>query len=112
VQIALSMALLASAGLFVKSLNKVGKVDLGMKTENVVTFAVSPELNGYSHARSRQFFQQLEDALAAIPGVTSVAAGLVPVLAGNNWGNDVAVQGFKKGPDTDANSQFNEVGPG
>ena len=31
---------------------------------------------------------------------------------GSNWGNDVAVQGFQAGPDTDNNSRFNEVGPG
>jgi predicted permease len=112
VQIALSMALLVSAGLFVKSLQNVSKVDLGTKTENVVVFGLSPELNGYNGARSAQLFQQVEDALAAIPGVTDVAAAMVPVLAGNNWGSDVAVQGFKKGPDTDANSRYNEVGPG
>ena len=112
VQIALSMALLVSAGLFVKSLQNVSRVDLGIKTENVVTFGLSPELNGYTHARSHQFFGQVEDALAAIPGVTNVSSALVPVLAGNSWGSDVSVQGFKKGPDTDANSRFNEVGPG
>ncbi|HEY9227143.1 MAG TPA: FtsX-like permease family protein, partial [Gemmatimonadaceae bacterium] len=112
VQIALSMALLASAGLFVKSLRNVSKVDLGVKTDNVVTFGLSPELNGYSNARSAQFFQQVEDALAAIPGVTDVAASMVPLVANSSWGSDVAVQGFKKGPDTDANSRYNEVGPG
>ena len=112
VQIALSMALLASAGLFVKSLHNVSKLDLGIKTENVVTFGLSPELNGYTHARSRQLFQEVDDALAAIPGVTNVSGSIVQLLAGNSWGNDVAVQGFKKGPDTDANSRYNEVGPG
>jgi predicted permease len=112
VQIALSMALLASAGLFVKSLTNVSKLDLGIKIESVVTFAISPELNGYSHVRSRQLFQQATDALAAIPGVTNVSGSVVTLLAGNSWGNDVAVQGFKKGPDTDANSRYNEVGPG
>src|SRR5215467_7273459 len=111
-QIALSMALLASAGVFVQSLTNVSKVDLGIKTDNVVTFGVSPDLNGYSHARSRQLFQQASDALAAVPGVTNVSASVVQLLAGNNWGNDVSVQGFKKGPDTDANSRYNEVGPG
>ena len=111
-QIALSMALLVSAGLFVKSLQNVSKVDLGIKTENVVTFGLSPELNGYSNARSGQFFTQVEDALRAIPGVTDVSSGIVALIAGNNWGSDVAVQGFKKGPDTDANSRYNEVGPG
>jgi predicted permease len=111
-QIALSMALLVSAGLFVKSLLNVGKVDLGIKIDSVVTFAVSPELNGYSNARSAQFFTQLEQDLNALPGVNSVSAGLVPLLSGSNWGSDVSVQGFKKGPDTDANSRYNEVGPG
>jgi predicted permease len=112
VQIALSMALLASAGLFVKSLTNVSKIDLGIKTENVVTFGLSPELNGYSHARTRQLFQEVSDALAAVPGVTNVAGSTVTLLANSSWGNDVSVQGFKKGPDTDANSRFNEVGPG
>jgi predicted permease len=37
---------------------------------------------------------------------------MVPLLAGSNWGTDVSVQGFKKDPDTDANSRYNEVGPG
>jgi hypothetical protein len=46
-QLALSMTLLASAGLFIKSLTNVSKIDLGLRMENVVTFAISPELNGY-----------------------------------------------------------------
>jgi predicted permease len=36
----------------------------------------------------------------------------VPLLSGSNWGNNVSVEGFKAGPDTDTNSRFNEVGPG
>jgi predicted permease len=111
-QIALSMTLLICAGLFIRSLVNVSKVDLGLKAENVVTFAISPELNGYSNARSAALFERLEQDLAAVPGVTGVTAALVPLLAGDNWGNDVSVEGFKKGPDTDANSRFNEVGPG
>ena len=35
---------------------------------------------------------------------------MVPLLSGDNWGNDVRVQGFECGPDTDCNSRFNEVG--
>ena len=55
-QIALSMTLLACAGLFTKSLLNVSRVDLGIKVDNVVTFGISPELNGYKSERSRQFF--------------------------------------------------------
>ena len=55
VQIALSMVLLVSAGLFIKSLVNVSKVDLGLKLDNVITFAVSPELNGYKRSDRSRF---------------------------------------------------------
>lgn len=111
-QIALSMALLVTAGLFIRSLDNVGRVDLGMRVEDIVTFAVSPVLNGYDSDRSKLFFERLEEELAALPGVTSVTAAMVPVLAGSNWGSSVAVEGFERGPDTDVHSNFNAVGAG
>ncbi|MBI2614408.1 MAG: ABC transporter permease [Gemmatimonadetes bacterium] len=45
-QIGLSMTLLVAAGLFIKSLANVSRVDLGLATENVVMFELSPALNG------------------------------------------------------------------
>ncbi len=111
-QIALSMALLVSAGLFVKSLNNVASVDLGIKTERMTLFAIAPVLNGYDPARSHALFARVEEELAAIPGVSGVSAARVALLANNNWGNSVHVQGFKNGPDIDNGSRFNEVGPG
>ena len=108
-QIALSMALLVSAGLFIRSLANVSRVALGVKTENVVQFALSPDQNGYTSARARDFYNRLEAELRAQPGVTGVTYGIVPLLSGNNWGSDVSVQGFKKDPDTDANSRFNAI---
>jgi len=110
-QMALSMALLAAAGLFIKSLYNVSQVDLGLKLDNVVTFSVSPELNGYTPERSKVLFEQLEQSLASQPGVTGVTASMVPLLAGSNWGTDVRVQGFESGPDINSNSRFNAVGP-
>ena len=110
-QMALSMAMLASAGLFAKSLFNVSRVELGIKIDNLVTFEISPELNGYTPDRSKAIFEQLENELAGLPGVSSVTSALVPVLGGDSWGTNVGVQGFKAGPDTDTNSRFNEVGP-
>ena len=110
-QIALSMALLVAAGLFTKSLFNVSRVDLGLKTEQLVTFGVSPELNGYTPAQSLAFFERVEDALAALPGVTSVSASLIPLLSGSNWGSGVGVQGFEAGPDTNASASYSEIGP-
>jgi predicted permease len=111
-QIALSMALLGAAGLFTKSLANISNVDLGVKVDHVVTFGISPELNAYKPEQTQQFMQRLEDELRRIPGVTGVTASLVALLAGNNWGNDVDVEGFPGGPDVDNNSRYNEVGAG
>ena len=111
-QIALSLALLIAAGLFTKSLMNISRVDLGINVENVVTFGVSPALNGYAAQRSLAFFEQLEDNLRATPGITSVTASLVPLIGGDNWGNSLQVEGFQAGPDTDTGSRYNEVLPG
>ncbi|MGE5359770.1 MAG: ABC transporter permease [Bacteroidales bacterium] len=112
VQIALSMMLLVSAGLFTKSLVKVSHIDLGLRVDDVVTFSISPQLNGYDQPRALALYERLEDDLAALPGVTGVANSLVPLLADSSWGNDVTVEGFQAGPDTDVNSRFNAVGTG
>ena len=111
-QIALSMTLLIAAGLFMKSLANVGHTDLGMQLDNVVMLGVSPQRAGYDSAHMQQFYGRAEEALAAIPGVTTVTSSLVGVLGGDSWGNDVTVQGFPSGPDVDQNSRYNEVGPG
>jgi predicted permease len=111
-QIALSMALLVAAGLFVKSLVNVSRVNLGVKVDSVVTFGISPDLSGYDTARAMAFFDRTEQELAGIPGVTGIAAASVPLLAGNNWGSDVSVEGFKREPDTDANARYNQVSAG
>jgi predicted permease len=111
-QIALSTMLLILAGLFTKSLMNVSRVELGIDTERLVTFGLSPDRNGYTPERSKALFERVEDELAAEPGVSGAAGAMVPLLAGNNWGNGVSVQGFPAGPDTDNDSMFNEVSPG
>jgi predicted permease len=112
-QIALSMALLISAGLFIKSLANVSRVDLGLHVDNVVVFSISPVRNGYDSTRSKALFARAEQELGSVPGVTSVSAAAVPILAGNNWYNTVRVQGFnlKNDPDVDSDAAFNMIAP-
>src|SRR4029078_4089777 len=71
-QIALSMALLISAGLFIKSLRNVSRVDLGIKIDNMVTFNISPSLSGYDSTRTAALYSRVEAELAAIPGASDV----------------------------------------
>jgi predicted permease len=112
VQIALSMALLVPAGLFAKSLFNVSRVNLGLDADSLVTFGISPELNGYPLERSRQLFERVVDELGAVPGVTGAVGAMVPVLAGDNWTNSLTVEGFQAGPDTNTSAAFNGVTPG
>ncbi|MPY91172.1 MAG: FtsX-like permease family protein [Luteitalea sp.] len=111
-QVALSMTLLVAAGLFIKSLMNVSRVDLGLAIDHLVTFRISPELNGYTPERSRVLFERLEDELAAQPGVTSVTASNVPAIGGGTWGAGVRVQGSKSGPDIDGGSFYTAIAPG
>lgn len=111
-QIALSMALLVAAGLFIKSLVNVSRVDLGLTQENVVTFGIAPSLSGYDTEGTIDLFVRAEEALAAIPGVSAVTSAMVPILTGNNWGTDVSVETWEGGPDIDSNARLNAVGSG
>jgi predicted permease len=110
-QIALSMALLISAGLFIKSLRNVSRVELGINVENMVTFRISPRLNGYDTTRTKQLYARVEEELTSMPGTRGVTAASVPLISGSNWGQGVSVEGFRKEPDTDAGSRFNAIGP-
>ena len=109
-QIALSMGLLIMSALLLKSLMNVSRVDLGVQVANVSTFEIVPVRAGYDSVRSAVLFNRVEQELAALPGVTGVTSSLVPLLAGDNWGTDVKVQGFVCGPDVECNARFNETG--
>jgi predicted permease len=110
-QIALSMALLVTAGLFIRSLAAVSRIDLGLDVNDVVTFRISPERNGYEPATSRDLFERTEEALAALPGVSRVTAAMIPLLAGSSSRTNVRVEGFDGGPDADTTSSYNLIGP-
>ena len=111
-QVAISLLLLIPMGLFLRSLVNLVTVDLGLKKENLVTFGISPDLNGYKPDRARELFTRAEQQLAAIPGVINTTVATVPLIAGNNWGNNLWVEGFSREPDQSTHSMFNLVGPG
>lgn len=111
-QVALSMALLCAAGLFIRSLTNVNRVELGIRTDSVVTFTVSPSQIGYDSIRTWALFNRIAAELEREPGVVDVTYGLVPVLRGWSNGNDVDIDGVETTPDRDVNVRTNFVGPG
>lgn len=112
VQIAFSMALLVLAGLFTQSLANLSRVDLGLRTESLLAFAVSPQLNGYEAAQSRQVFDRIEREIGALPGVTGIGSSTTRLLSNSETGNNVSVQDYVMAPGEDMDAMRNEVGPG
>ena len=112
VQIALSMGLLACAGLFGKSLLNVSRVDLGVTIDHVITFSLGPQRNGYTVPRSQELFQQVLARLAAIPGVTSASAARVPLIANSNSSTGIDVEGYAQTPEERKGTSYNEISPG
>src|SRR5215813_13217432 len=99
VQVALSIVLLVGAGLFLRTLRNLQKVDYGFDARNVLLFDVNPSLNGYKGDSLANIYQQIAERLDTIPGVKSSTVSLYPLLKGWGWGQGwPSVAGVKKVP--------------
>jgi predicted permease len=87
VEVALSLALLAGAGLLLRTFADLRRVDIGVKTENVLTALVHLPPNRYDNLQSRKaFLDRLLGSLRNVPGVRAVAVSTAVPLAGGNNG--------------------------
>jgi predicted permease len=111
-QVALSLLLLAGAGLFVRSLQNLLRQDPGFKTANLMTFTVDPSLNGYESARTKQMAMELVDRVSRLPGVKGASAAGQPILNGGSWNSTVRVEGYAATEGEDVTSYNNTVLPG
>jgi predicted permease len=112
VQVALSVLLLAGAGLFARSLYNLRTLNPGFITDNLLQFSVDPALSGYDRGRSIALFTQMQDQLALLPGATSVGAAVVPAMTESMWSSTVRVQGYEGKEGEDLNPAINAVAPG
>jgi predicted permease len=93
-QVAMSLVLLAGAGLFVRTLRNLNQVDAGFNRENLLIFRVDPRLSGYEKARLANLYQQMTERIAAIPGVRAVTSSDDALLGGGCSGTSVIVPGY------------------
>ena len=110
-QIALSVLLLAAAGLFARSLYNLRVLDPGFKLDRLLTFSIDPTLSNYSQERTVRFAERVQEALLATPGVTAVSAGEVPALTDSTWSMTVGIDGYRPKEGEDMNPSVNGVGP-
>jgi hypothetical protein len=111
-QVALSFLLLAGAGVFLRSLTNLLKVDTGMKVDHVLAFSVDLARSGYTAPRDRQFADRLVQTLQHTPGVTSVGYGFFGVLEGGAWGMGFTLEGRQPKPGQFFGALCNAITPG
>jgi predicted permease len=85
VQVALSIVVLAGAGLLVRTLQNLKNVDPGFDTRNLLTFSLDPTLIGYKRAEAGRFYRELQSRLTGIPGVLSASYSWRSLLGGGLW---------------------------
>jgi predicted permease len=108
-QVALSVLVLAVASLLLRTLMNLKNIDPGFDTEQVLLVEIDPTLAGYEEARIRSLYRELQDRLAALPGVSSVSYSSDALLNGGLWSGDVQIEG----PNAKSNAitQLLAVGP-
>lgn len=93
-QVALSTVLLIGAGLFLRSLGKAQSIDPGFALERaVVTQAVLSLGRAYDETTGRQFYREVTERMAALPGATGVALAESLPLGGNVHNSSLYLEG-------------------
>jgi predicted permease len=92
-QVALSLLVLIGAGLFIRTLYNLQRVNLGFNQEKLLLFALNPQQGGYKDERLRQFYEQLSAHLDNLPGVRAATFGAVPLIAHYGWNDRILLPG-------------------
>ncbi len=115
-QVAISLLLLAGAGLFVRTLANLEDANIGFDRQGLLLFGIDPTQNGYEGERLKGFYQTLQERIKTLPGVRSTSfsdTSLVgdyalmrgPLLT-DGYAGDV-----NRAPDASEMAYESEVGP-
>src|SRR5437879_2017714 len=111
-QVAVSVILLVSAGLFVRSLSKLGEVKLGYNRENLILFRVDAAPGGYKGGAIPRFQLDLLARISAIPGLRGATVSKDGLFSGSESADPIAVEGYTPKPGEEMHSRMDHVGPG
>jgi predicted permease len=112
-QVALSLVLVAAAGLFIRSFTRAQGVELGFETADRLLATVDLTSHGYDEPRGIGFVRTALERLAAIPGVEGAGTTRMIALAGGSWTSGFGAPGAAPPPRGDQHEAgTNSVGPG
>jgi predicted permease len=110
-QIALSLVLLISTGLFVRTLRKLQQVDPGFNSRQLALFRIDAVSAGYSQEQFAALQERLQTRLESIPGVRAVTFSRVALLTGTRSNRRITVPGYTPPPGAPPGFNINGLAP-
>jgi predicted permease len=103
IQVVVSIVLLVGAGLFLRTLLNLERVDYGFDANNLLLFNVDASLNGYKGDNLTGLYQRISERISGLPGVAEATMSQVPLLSGSetSWGG-LKIIGAAEQPDASA----------
>ena len=111
-QVAVSLLVLFSAGLLVRSLQNIRKVDLGYNREHLLLVSTDPMAAGYNNLQITNFCDELVRRLAGVPGVRAATYSKNGLFSGGESATSMKVEGYQSTKEEDLVAAFDQVGPG
>jgi macrolide transport system ATP-binding/permease protein len=105
-QAALSLVLLAGAGLFWQSLNRLQHTDFKLESKNRYIVHINPQTAGYATTQLEALYRTIEQRFHTLPEILKVGICTYTPMEDNNWSNSVQVQGQ---PDLNVGASFVKV---
>jgi predicted permease len=112
VQIALSLLLVVSAGLFLRTLWNLQSVTPGYSKQNLLLVRIDALTAGYQEAQRPILYNEITDRLRRLPRVRAVTYSQNGLFSGHDSGDTVDVEGFVHRTKEDAYAAYDQIGPG
>ncbi len=100
VQVALALLLVVGAGLFVRTFVNLVRINPGFDAENLLLFRINAGQAGYKSQHLADFYENLRQAVATIPGTRSVAFSNPALLSGSFSSFGIKIPGRAVQPTT------------
>ena len=95
-QIAISLLLVISAGLFVRTLANLRSVSLGFNKDNLLLFHLDAKQAGYDDPAAKHFYQSIRGRIASLSGVTSATVTDIPLVSDYSSSSSMDIPGIPK----------------
>ena len=108
-QVAMSLVLLAGAGLLTRSLQRLEQQPLGFSTDGRVVARVSPSVPADDLNRLASYHDRMLARLRQIPGVVDATYSRYSPMEGNNWQSAISILG--RAASSSESPSWNRIGP-